>query len=146
MKKLDDSILIMDDEPHILDWLVEYLEAKNYKTKMVVNVGEAIEALNDVRYRVVILDLNVPAPGEYGEKLGNKGGLYEEYRGLYVAEYARTKGHRGRQVVVYSVHDSDPVSAICEKIGVEYLIKGRPRDFKRELDQILSYDPTKDQA
>lgn len=142
MNELSDCVLLMDDEQHLLDWLVEYLESKNYSVDQVTNVQDAISKLEENKYRVVILDLNVPASPEYLEKLKTKGGIYSEYRGLYVAEVARTKGHRGRQVVVYSVHDSDSVSMACEKVGVSYLVKGRPRQFKRELDDILSYDPS----
>ncbi len=142
MNDLKDTILIMDDEPHILDWLIEYIEAQSFKVELVVNIAEAIQALQNHRYRVVILDLNVPAPREYKVKLSELGSPYSEYRGLYVAREARTVGHRGRQVVVYSVHDSPVVLELCEKIGITYLIKGRPREFKKELDEILSYDPT----
>lgn len=143
MNILDDTILIMDDEPHILDWLVEYLESKKYKIRQVVDVAEAMHELENNKFRVVILDLNVPAPGEYKEKLKNLDSVFQEFRGLYVAQEARSKGHRSKQVIVYSVHDSPRVAEICEKIRVNYLIKGRPRQFKKELDEILNYDPTK---
>ena len=146
MRDLSITVLIMDDEPHILDWLVEYLERQRYKVVMTVNVDQAIDALEKGKYRLVILDLNIPASGDVEELLAQKGDPYEQYRGLYVAEYARTKGHRGKQVVVYSVHDTGDVSNVCERIGVEYLVKGRPREFKRELDNILGYDPTRDRA
>lgn len=142
MNELSNCVLVMDDEPHLLDWLVEYLESKKYSVHQVINVQDAISKLDVNRYRMVVLDLNVPASPEYLEKLKSKGDLYAEYRGLYVAEVARTKGHRGRQVVVYSVHDSESVSTACEKIGVSYLVKGRPRQFKKELDDILSYEPS----
>lgn len=141
MNELSDCVLVMDDEPHLLDWLVEYLESKQHSVHQVTNVQDAISKLDINRYRMVVLDLNVPASAEYLERIKSKGELYLEYRGLYVAEVARTKGHRGRQVVVYSVHDSESVTLACEKIGVSYLVKGRPRQFKRELDDILSYEP-----
>ena len=142
MNELSNCVLVMDDEPHLLDWLVEYFESKKYDVHQVTNVQDAISKLDANKYRMVVLDLNVPASPEYLVKLKSKGDLYMEYRGLYVAEVARTKGHRGRQVVVYSVHDAESVSAACEKVGVSYLVKGRPRQFKKELDDILSYDPS----
>jgi CheY-like chemotaxis protein len=142
MNKAANTVLIMDDEPHVLDWLIEYLGAKGYQTKIAVNVDEAIDELNKATFRVAIFDLNVPASEEILKKLGKKGSIYSQYRGLYAAEYARTKGFRGRQVIVYSVHDSEDVLRRCEKIGVQYLIKARPREFKKELNEILSYDPT----
>ncbi len=144
MDELLDHILVMDDEPHLLDWLVEYLESKTYHVELVTNVQDAIAKLAINRYRMVILDLNIPASSEYLQKIKDKGDTYSEYRGLYVAEFARTKGHRGRQTVVYSVHDSYSVSLACEKVGITYLVKGRPRQFKKELDDILSYDPSQE--
>jgi CheY-like chemotaxis protein len=146
MHESKDTVLIMDDEPHVLDWLIEYLEAKNYKVKIVTNVDEAISELNEMIFRVTILDLNVPASDMVKNKLEEKGSVYKKYRGLYAAVYARTKGHRGRQVIVYSVHDSQEVQNECRKIGIQYLIKARPREFKKELNDILSFDPTEDQA
>lgn len=144
MNELIDHILIMDDEPHLLDWLVEYLESKTYNVELVTNVQDAIAKLEINRYRMVILDLNIPASSEYLQKIKDKGDAYTEYRGLYVAEFARTKGHRGRQTVVYSVHDSHSISFVCERVGITYLIKGRPRQFKKELDDILSYEPSRE--
>lgn len=141
-----DTVLIMDDEPHVLDWLIEYIEAKGYSVKVAMNVDEAIEELNSERFRVLIFDLNVPASNGILKKLEEKGSVHSEYRGLYAAQYARTKGFRGRQVIVYSVHDSEEVLSKCEKIGVQYLIKARPREFKKELNEILSFDPTEEKA
>lgn len=132
----------MDDEPHVLDWLIEYIEAKNYKTKIVTNVDDAIKALDKYSFRVAIFDLNVPVSAEMIKKLGDKGNIYTRYRGLYAAEYARTKGHRGKQVIVYSVHDSEEVQNKCKIVEIQYLIKARPREFKKELNHILSFDPT----
>ena len=96
MNELSNCVLVMDDEPHLLDWLVEYLESKKYDVHQVTNVQDAISKLDANKYRMVVLDLNVPASPEYLVKLKSKGDLYMEYRGLYVAEVARTKGHRGR--------------------------------------------------
>lgn len=142
MQDSERKILIMDDEPHVLDWLIEYVEAKGYGVKIVTNIDDAIMALDREKFRVAIFDLNVPVSIELQGKLKEKGSIYDKYRGLYAAEYARTKGHRGKQVVVYSVHDSEEVHSKCKIIGIEYLIKARPREFKKELNYILSFDPT----
>lgn len=136
------SILIMDDEPHVLDWLIEYLEAKGFKIEKALNVDQAIDILDKKNFRVTIFDLNVPASPETLKKLELKGDIYKKYRGLYAAEYARTKGHRGKQVIVYSVHDSIEIQNKCITVDIQYLIKARPREFKRELNDILSFDPT----
>lgn len=146
MNTKEDTVLIMDDEPHVLDWLIDYIEAKDYKVRIAVNVDEAIKELDRDKFRLAIFDLNVPASGEILKKLEERGSVHSKYRGLYAAEYARTKGLRGRQVIVYSVHDSEEVLRKCEKVGVQYLIKARPREFKKELNEILSFDPTETKA
>lgn len=139
------KILVLDDEPHLLDWLDEYLQSKGYLTQFVTSIPDAINALrsgSSIIFRMIILDLNVPAPGDYAELLKHRSQTHEVYRGLYVAEQARNMGYRGRQVIVYSVHDVDAVRLITERIGVTYITKGRPREFKTEIDHVLSYDPT----
>lgn len=146
MHESKNTVLIMDDEPHVLDWLIEYLKAKDYKVIIVTNADEAINELNKMIFRLTIFDLNVPASDLIKKKLEEKGSVYSNYRGLYAALYARTKGHRGRQVIVYSVHDSEEVQKECRKVDIQYLIKARPREFKKELNDILSFDPTEKQA
>ncbi|ELY4032349.1 response regulator [Cronobacter malonaticus] len=138
---MNNKILIMDDEPHFLEWLVEYIESKGFGIDIVNTVDQAVAALDNNSYRVVICDLNVPASFEMQSKIDVKGNLYKKYRGLYPAEYARTKGHRGKQVIVYSVHDSEDVQEKCRKVDIQYLVKARPREFKKEFDNILSYSP-----
>lgn len=138
----NEHVLVMDDEPQLLDWLAEYFKRKGYGTKFAINVAEAIECLNSQKFRILVLDLNVPAPGEYANILAAKGAIFQKFRGLYVAECARTMGYRDRQVVVYSVHDVDEVRLQTDRMGVTYVTKGRPRIFKSEIDDILSYDPT----
>ncbi|MCC6506524.1 MAG: hypothetical protein IT475_13890 [Aquimonas sp.] len=137
-----DSALILDDEPHLLVWLGEFLEGKGLKVRFESDVAKAIEALGQEKYRLLILDLNVPVPTSLKEAVGKRGPLYEEYRGLFVAEYARNAGYRDRQVIVYSVHDVDEVRKITNRIRVTYAIKGRPRIFKEEIISVLSFDPS----
>ena len=146
MEELKKMVLIMDDEPHVLDWLIEYVEAAGYDVKTVTNLDEAIKILDEFIFRVAIFDLNVPVSDTLKIKLEEKGAIYTKYRGLYAAEYARTKGHRGKQVIVYSVHDSEEVQKKCNIVDIQYLIKARPREFKKELNNILSFDPTEKQA
>lgn len=139
-----DSVLILDDEPHLLQWLEEYLNKKGCNVIFATNVQEAFSALNNAeKFRMMILDLNVPASGEYSAVLAQKGAIFENYRGLYIAERARNLGYRRTQVIVYSVHDSDDVRLITDQIGVTYITKGRPRVFKTEIDYVLSFDPEK---
>lgn len=142
MNDVRESVLVMDDEPELLEWLDEYLSLKSLKVIFAKNIGEAIRALDVENYRFLVLDLNVPAAGEYRAMLAEKGDLFSVYPGLYVAQAARNKGYRDRQVIVYSVHDIDEVRSITERLGVSYVTKGRPRAFKSEIDSVLSYDPS----
>lgn len=141
-----DEVLVVDDEPELLEWLAEYLEAKDVKVVFAKNIAEGISALDTGSYRFLVLDLNVPVSGEYRSTLARKGQVFSSYPGLYVAQLARNKGYRSRQVIVYSVHDIEEVRTITERLDVKYATKGRPRAFKREIDDVLGYDPTKEDA
>jgi CheY-like chemotaxis protein len=136
------EILILDDEPHNISWLPEYVAGKGYSCVIAKNIKEAIEQASTRKFRAIVVDLNVPASGEYAAALAAKGEVYVKYRGLYFAEHARTLGYRNRQVIVYSVHDIDEVRLVTNRIRIAYATKGRPRDFKALIDDVLSYDPT----
>lgn len=142
MTSSGDHVLILDDEPELLEWLAEYLKAKKLQVEFAKNVSEGMAALDSKAFRFLVLDLNVPASGQYKSALADKGDVFSRYPGLYVAQTARNKGYRDRQVIVYSVHDLDEVRIITDRIRVTYATKGRPRAFKAEIDNVLSYDPS----
>lgn len=139
---MNKEILILDDEPHNISWLPEYLDGKGYSCVIAKNIKEAIDLASAKKFRAIVVDLNVPASGEYSAALAAKGEVYVKYKGLYFAEHARTLGYRNRQVIVYSVHDIDEVRLVTDRIRIDYATKGRPRDFKALIDGVLSYDPT----
>ncbi len=143
-KEKKSTILLVDDEPQHLDWLSDYLVSKGYEVENVTNVRDAEKQLREYRYRAVVVDLNIPAPDDYEAKLREKGEVFVTYKGLYIADLARNLGHRNRQVIIYSVHEVSEVANYAEKISCVYLSKGRPRKFKMEIDDVLSYDPTSD--
>lgn len=139
-----DTILLVDDEPHYLDWLVDYLEAKGYSVVTATSLDAALDLLSGTRYRVVVCDLSVPVSDKLVPVLAKKHGTYLRYPGAYAAFTARNRGHRPRQVVVYSVHESADIQRIADTLGVQYITKGRPSQLKQEMDIILSYDPSSD--
>jgi len=139
---INDTILVLDDEPHFLTWLSDYLECKGYKIKFVTTIDDAFKEINQYRYRAFVVDLNVPAGEQFSSAIKKLGNVYENYRGLFIAREARTLGYRDRQVVVYSVHRHDSIQDVCNKIGATYITKGRPHLFKEEIDAVLAYDPT----
>lgn len=137
-----DTILLMDDELFNIEWLIDYLESKGYNIYPTSSADEAIQAVSQEIYRAAIFDLNVPLsvhpnPGPQTHKP-----VYHKYPGLYVAWYARNQGYRGRQVIIYTVHRDEEVANEAKILGCEYILKGRPRELKEEIDSILSFDPT----
>ncbi|UVK37844.1 hypothetical protein LHFGNBLO_004944 [Mesorhizobium sp. AR10] len=137
-----DTIVLVDDEIHNMSWMIDYLEADGVKTVIASNVNDALVVLDKEIYRAVIVDLNIPVLEPIVGSVTAKGDVYGRYPGLYVAYYARNKGHRGKQVVIYSVHRDAAVSEEAARIGCTYIIKGRPKEIKRELEEVLSFDPT----
>jgi CheY-like chemotaxis protein len=136
------TVVIVDDEMFHLRWLVEYLDDQGYTVIGAVNANEAVNIVAKNIYRTLIIDLNIPVLGPLKDAFARKGLTYSRFPGVYVAEVARNKGYRGRQVVLYSVHKEDSVIEIAKRLSCEYLLKGRPRALKKEIDAILSFDPT----
>jgi len=136
-----DTVLLMDDEPQYLDWLTDYLKAKGYRIATATQLDAAVQLLSQSRYRIVICDLSIPTSDQLRKSIRKQQNAYGRYPGAYAAHVARNKGHRSRQVLVYSVHESTEIQQLADLIGVQYITKGRPAQFKREIDAILAYDP-----
>lgn len=136
------SILIVDDEPHNVYWIADYLQSLGYLTKTVSNLQDALTELTNTHYRVTIIDLNIPAPGNLKKNLKALGDTFARFPGLYAARIARTVGHRNRQTIIYSVHEDPEVREWASRMRCTYLLKGRPQAFKSELRTVLSYDPS----
>jgi CheY-like chemotaxis protein len=136
----EDTILIADDEPYHLQFIVDFLESLNYKTVVADNVDKAILRLQENRFRALIVDLSIPLlPPQ--SLLKDRDPLFQKYPGLLVADYARNHNHTGEQVVLYSVHDDVQVREVSDKLRVNYVLKGRPRILKEVIRDVLSYDP-----
>jgi ActR/RegA family two-component response regulator len=138
-----DLILIADDEPHYLEWLGDFLDSKGCDVEFHATVNDAYAALNQKSYRAVIVDLNIPVTGDLKSVVKAKGTIFENYPGLFLADFARNKGYRTRQVIVYSVHIVAAIEEVCKRLYCTYLAKGRPASFKDEILEVLSFDPTK---
>ena len=136
------TVIIVDDELHNLTWLVDYIEARGLSVKTASTANDALELLSKGIFRAAIIDLNIPMLDPIIKSVTDKGLAYARYPGLYVAYFARNKGYRGRQVVIYSVHRDAAVSEESQRLGCTYIIKGRPKEIKAELEDVLSFDPT----
>jgi DNA-binding response OmpR family regulator len=54
------TVLVVDDEPRILDFLAENLRADEYDVLTAGSGGEALDLLGDSRPDVVLLDVVLP--------------------------------------------------------------------------------------
>ena len=139
-----DTVFVLDDEMYNMTWMMEFLESRGLKAKEFSNVNDILGAIREEVYRCVIVDLNVPVLSPVDKDVESEGDVFRRYPGLFVASVARNAGYRGRQVVIYSVHKDEAVEAEANRLGCTYIRKGRPREMKAELLDVLSYDPTSD--
>lgn len=105
-------------------------------------MNEGVDAIGKKQYRAAIIDLNIPALEPVNQELKKKSSVYSRYPGLFAASFARNRGYRDRQVIIYSVHQDVEVRRETEILGCTYIIKGRPKAFQEELEAVLAYDPT----
>lgn len=135
------KILILDDEPMFLDWLEDYVESLGFSVDFSTSIDDANKKLvggSVDDYAALIFDLNVPASSEFESVLEQRGKLFQEFRGLFIAQQARTKGINGNKIIVYSVHDKPEVEEMCQRLNVSYIPKGRARALKDKLASILT--------
>lgn len=133
------SVLLVDDEPEYIQWLYDYLVAKGFEVDMAESVSEALELADATTYRIYLIDLNIPAgawssPSPITE-------IYSQYKGLNVIRYIRSQGNAGARVVAYSAHENAEIHTAIDNLYCTYVVKGRARDIKAELESILEHDP-----
>lgn len=139
---VSDTIIVIDDELQNVMWMIDWFDAKDLYVQVAPNVNEAMDRVNEEIYRALIVDLNIPVLAPLEEAVQAMGAVYSRYPGLYIANKARNRGYRDRQVILYSVHRDPEVSQEARRLGCTYVIKGRPREIKSELEAVLSFDPT----
>jgi len=133
-------ILLVDDEPEHLDWLVDYLKAKGYETTITTSVRDSINAIEKTTYRAYLVDLNIPFGG-WTPTVDVTAPAYADYHGLYVLKLVRSQGNAGPRVVAYSAHSNEQILAEIKRLYCKYVLKGRPRELKEEIEKLLSRDP-----
>jgi CheY-like chemotaxis protein len=144
MKKFEDklkTVLVIDDEPFQTEWLTEYFRARGYDVAEADDLQSALDALDRVRYRYVIVDLSIPFSPALAQPLAALGTEFFRYPGLMAARKARTTGHNTFQVIVYSVHDSSEVEDYSKLIDCQYILKGRPRELKNHIEDTMQRNP-----
>lgn len=113
------------------------IHSKNLKTIVANNVAEAIEAVNKSQFRGYIIDLNIPMGG-WQPAFKAPNAVYDKYMGFYVIKYVRTQGNKGKNVMAYSAHQNDQIVSEISTLYCEYIAKGRAKEFKLGVEEILS--------
>jgi len=133
------TILVVDDEPEYLEWLYDYLATKGFGVDKAESVAEAIQLADAADYRLYLVDLNIPA-GSWGlpSDIPN---VYMQYKGFNVIRYVRNQSQAGRRVVAYSAHENDEIHAAIKNLYCQYVVKGRAKDIKMEIESVLQHDP-----
>ena len=125
------KLFILDDEPMFLDWVVDYADSLGCDVRFFTSINEAYVELGNT-------DLNVPASAELEAVIKQKPEVFHEFRGLFIAQEARNKGVKARNIIVYSVHDNPAVSVFCGRLGASYIPKGRAKLLKEKLLSLIS--------
>lgn len=139
---VSDTVIVVDDELQNVLWMVDWFDSNGFYVQVAPNVNEALERVEEEIYRALVVDLNIPVLEPLDEAVRELGSVYIRYPGLFIANRARNRGYRDRQVIIYSVHKDPEVIEEAKRLGCTYIIKGRPREIKTELDRVLSFDPT----
>ncbi|WP_275272428.1 hypothetical protein [Limnobacter sp. P1] len=134
---LRETILVVDDEPEHIQWLLDYIEAKGMKTQLACSVGEAVALAEKNQYRGYIIDLNIPI-GNWTPIFKNPSDIYEKYRGFFVIKYVRTQGNLGQNVMAYSAHYNEQITGEAKTLYCEYTTKGRAKEFKAEVEKLIN--------
>lgn len=135
------AVLLVDDEPEHVQWLVEYLEARNTVVHIATSLPTALAALAAQTFRMVIADMNIPANEALTPSVLASAPLASRYPGLAVAITARNSGLGAHAVLAYTVHDDDELDAALTKLNCRYVLKGRPRAIKQVLEKSFAPAP-----
>jgi DUF917 family protein len=85
------------------------------------------------------VDLNIPAGSWVAPSVQPE--AYGQYKGLNVIRHVRNQAQAGKRVVAYSAHENDEIRAVIENLYCQYVVKGRARDIKTEIESVLHRDP-----
>jgi len=133
------TVLLVDDEPEYLDWLYDYLSAKGLDVEIAESVAEAVQLADSADYRLYVVDLNIPAGSWVAPSTQPE--VYSQYKGFNVIRYVRNQTQAGKRVVAYSAHENDEIRAAIENLYCQYVVKGRAKDIKTEIESVLRHDP-----
>lgn len=130
----DKSVLIADDEPEHLEWLVDFLNSLGLTVTIALNVEEAMAASEKVWHRIYIIDLNIPLGG-WPEPANS---IFLNYPGFAIIQGIRSQGNDGRRVIAYSAHSNEQITGEMKRLYTDYIAKGRPIQLKERLHELLA--------
>lgn len=133
------QVLIADDEREHIEFLLDYFKAKGFRIKFAESAKEAFAAAELTRYRAYFIDLNIPFGDPAIDPKSNP--TFTEYPGLKIIQAIRTQGNAGARVVAYSAHYNEQINSEIERLYCRYIVKGRAKELKDSIDEILSNDP-----
>lgn len=131
------NILILDDEPEFLEWVVEYLEGRALKVEFATNLAEALDCIGRKEYCLFLVDLNVPDGGAITPEMVERTPLIRQFPGLALAQACRNIGYGQHSVIAYSVHDHEGAEAELDRLWCRYVLKGRPEVLKIVIEKSL---------
>lgn len=135
------NILVFDDEPEYLQWLEDLFESLGYSTRFVTNLRDALDALNEGEYRLIVVDMNVPGLDAIDPKILKSYPLANKYPGIALAVAARNKSYGAHSVIAYTVHDDEAADKELKRLHCRYVLKGRPDAFRRVIEASLKPAP-----
>lgn len=127
------TVLLADDEPEYLDWLIDFLESLGLKVTVAVNVGQAMAACEKAWFRIYIIDLNIPLGG-WPEPTN---ATFSHYCGLSIIQAIRSQGNDGRRVIAYSAHTNAEINAEMRRLYTDFIEKDHAIQLKDRLRELL---------
>lgn len=116
------SVLVVDDEPTILEVLARYLERAGYRTRVAVDGAQAIDAVALSRPDLVVLDLMLPGVD-----------------GLEVMRRLRAQDRNAIPVIVLTAKGEEADRVIGLRLGADdYVVKPfSPAELVARVDAVL---------
>ncbi len=137
MKKNKIKILIVDDEPDIIEILKFNLENEGYKVISAVNGKEALKLADEHLPQLIILDLMMPVMDgiETCERL-----RMDKKFNNSVIMFLSARGEDYSQVAAFESGADDYVTKPIKPRILNSKVKALLRRFKNELGQVLSFE------
>lgn len=118
MTAKDLSIMLVDDEPIIVETLVTFLEQKGYRVEGLTNASEALNKIKEEHYDIVLTDLKMPV-----------------VTGIEIVRAVIDSGH-DTKVIIFTGYASLDSAIEAVKLGVyDYIQKPfKPRDIEKVIN------------